>query len=761
MKKIYLLLSFLALTVFTFAQPVSRNYVLLEIGTGCWCYYCPGAAMGADDLIANGDPAAVIENHNGDPFATSDSDARNSYYGITGYPTAWFDGSYDEVIGGSNTESMYDTYEPIVSARILMDSDFTLDIFGTNDGDDYDITLRVQNVNGYTGDNLALRFALTESEIEYTWQGMSEVNFVNRLMVPDHNGTDIGDMDLSDLTDIPISFTFDNTWDDAHCELVAFIQDDDTKEVLQSQKVELNSLVPPLLAAFSASASITCSSSVIDFTDESLGTGINTWDWTFEGGTPATSTDQNPSVTYNTPGVYWVELTVTDDVGSSTVRVEDCITVLETPAQADTPDGEAIVCTDQSYLYSISEVPYTQVYEWEISPTDAGTLTVNENEATLLAADDWTGDFSIRVRATNICGDGDWSDELEATSFQSPLEYTLEGGGSYCFEGDGSEVTLSGSDNGVDYELFLDGESTGVVIEGTGSELSFGYQTDEGFYTAVASNDNCELDMVNQIQVSVMYAPDAPETPTGSTALCNDETTDYETAGVDGADSYEWVIYPEEAGTLNPNDMQASVEWNPDFAGEVQLAVYGVNDCGMGTSSEELIIDVDDVPEPVIDGLSLVCDFTEEVYTVTETEGNTYTWAVTGGTITEGQGTSSISVEWGEVGSGTVNLEEETPNSCYGVATEFPVTIDECAGIGENETAQISLYPNPANDYVNITSNQQIITLTVFNYIGKLVEQKEVNRESAILQTTSYEPGMYIVKITTPDGVSSRRLIIE
>lgn len=762
MKKIYLIVSLLAFSAFAFSQSVSRNYVLVEIGTGCWCYYCPGAALGADDLIANGDPAAIIENHNGDPFATTDSDARNSYYGIGGYPTAWFDGSYDEVVGGSHTESLYDTYEPIVSARILDNSDFTLEILGTNDGDDYTITCRIQNVNSYTGDNIWLRFALTESDIAYSWQGQSEVNFVNRLMVPDNVGTDLGDYDLSDLTDVMLTFTFDNTWVDTHCELVAFIQDDDTQEVLQSDKVALDDLQPPLLADFTSDVTITCSGSVVDYTDLSLGTGIISWDWTFDGGTPATSTDQNPSVTYDTPGVYFVELTVEDAAGTSTKKVDDYMTVLETPGQADTPDGETLVCTDQAYVYSIPEVPYTQVYEWELDPADAGSLTVTDNEATLLAADDWTGDLTIKVRATNICGDGSWSDDLEATLYQSPVEYTLEGGGSYCFEGDGSEITLSGSDSGVEYELFIDGESTGITVDGTGSELSFGYQTDEGYYTAVASNDNCQLDMVNQILVDIIYAPEAPETPTGITALCNDQITDYETTGVDGADSYGWVLTPDDAGTLEENDQEVSVQWNTDFEGEAQLAVYGINECGAGTSSDELVIDVDDIPEPVVEGENFVCKEQIEVYTATEAEGHTYTWEVTGGTITEGQGTYSITIEWGVPGTGTINMEEETPNGCLGSATEFEVTIDDCTGIGENSLdSKISLSPNPAKDFVQIASQEKIKTITLLNLRGETVKTLQLNDTQIRINTSEYAPGIYLVRIVTENGSIAKRIIIE
>ena len=42
-----------------------------------------------------------------------------------------------------------------------------------------------------------------------------------------------------------------------------------------------------------------------------------TWSWTFEGGTPATSTEQNPTVTYTQPGKFKVTLVTTNAIGQS------------------------------------------------------------------------------------------------------------------------------------------------------------------------------------------------------------------------------------------------------------------------------------------------------------------------------------------------------------------------------------------------------------------------------------------------------------
>jgi len=77
----------------------------------------------------------------------------------------------------------------------------------------------------------------------------------------------------------------------------------------------------------------------VDFTDLSLNNPTS-WDWTFEGGTPASSTDQNPTVTYNTEGTLAVSLIATNDVGSDTKTVADYITV--------NPAGTTTYCESSS-----------------------------------------------------------------------------------------------------------------------------------------------------------------------------------------------------------------------------------------------------------------------------------------------------------------------------------------------------------------------------------------------------------------------------
>lgn len=69
-----------------------------------------------------------------------------------------------------------------------------------------------------------------------------------------------------------------------------------------------------------------------DLTDASINTdGNSTFTWYFPGGTPSTSTDQNPTVCYTTPGDYDVAMVVDNGSGTDSLYVTGAITVQPTP----------------------------------------------------------------------------------------------------------------------------------------------------------------------------------------------------------------------------------------------------------------------------------------------------------------------------------------------------------------------------------------------------------------------------------------------
>lgn len=64
----------------------------------------------------------------------------------------------------------------------------------------------------------------------------------------------------------------------------------------------------------------------------------------------------------------------------------------------------------------------------------------------------------------------------------SPVVYTVTGGGTYCTGGNGKSIGLSGSQTGVNYQLYRDGVAIGSAVAGTGNALNFGVQTVAGIY---------------------------------------------------------------------------------------------------------------------------------------------------------------------------------------------------------------------------------------------------------------------------------------
>jgi agmatine deiminase len=84
-------------------------------------------------------------------------------------------------------------------------------------------------------------------------------------------------------------------------------------------------LQPPVANFIASYTTIPVGGSVA-FTDRSTNTPTS-WNWTFEGGTPSTSTTQNPTVTYNTAGTFDVTLTAANAAGSDVETKTDYITV--------------------------------------------------------------------------------------------------------------------------------------------------------------------------------------------------------------------------------------------------------------------------------------------------------------------------------------------------------------------------------------------------------------------------------------------------
>jgi PKD repeat protein len=120
------------------------------------------------------------------------------------------------------------------------------------------------------------------------------------------------------------------------------------------------------IADFISNSHMVCAGGNIQFTDYSYSGQAQNWSWTFDGGTPATSTVQNPLVTYATPGIYSVTLKAINANGSDSIMKQDFITVKPSTASAQAPFMEDFESADLNNGWFINNDAGNA---WEITDT--------------------------------------------------------------------------------------------------------------------------------------------------------------------------------------------------------------------------------------------------------------------------------------------------------------------------------------------------------------------------------------------------------
>ena len=155
--------------------------------------------------------------------------------------------------------------------------------------------------------------------------------------------------------------------------------------------IEVNVSALPT-ANFSSNVQAGCADFTVNYTDLST-SNTTEWLWTFEGGEPSTSTDQNPTISYSTAGVFDVTLLARNATGEDEYVLTDYISVSTTPVVTvdQTMNGNAVDFDATS--------GNTDSYEWTVGGlTDVYDIA---NPTIVFPAD---GVYSITMKATNECG---------------------------------------------------------------------------------------------------------------------------------------------------------------------------------------------------------------------------------------------------------------------------------------------------------------------------------------------------------------------
>jgi len=175
---------------------------------------------------------------------------------------------------------------------------------------------------------------------------------------------------------------------------------------VNAYQAALNTPYEPVAGFSTPLTSIMPGGAGIDFSDLSMGVP-ETWAWTFEGGTPATSSVQHPTgIVYASDGTYNVTLTVTNDFGTNTEVLENYITVSSTPSPyIMVGASDSMPCISSSVVLSDLSLYEPTSWEWSISPSSYqllnGTSLNSQNPEVQFMV---PGLYSVSLSAWNANG---------------------------------------------------------------------------------------------------------------------------------------------------------------------------------------------------------------------------------------------------------------------------------------------------------------------------------------------------------------------
>jgi thiol-disulfide isomerase/thioredoxin len=254
----------------------SDRLVLVELFTGSQCPPCVAADVAFDAAVETykAGEVAFLEYHEHipgpDPMTNKDSEARAKYYGIQGTPTAYADGKETEALGGPKQtveqmgqkfggEASYEKLTGKINDELGSKPEARMELTARLDGDTLTIHAAASDVKKEAKD-VHLRLALVEEVVRYPGgNGQRLHHHVVRDMPGGAKGTavengsakvetkvDLGKLrkaladSLADYEKAGNRFSDDSRpLDLKHLRVVAFVQSDDTKAVLQAVQVEL------------------------------------------------------------------------------------------------------------------------------------------------------------------------------------------------------------------------------------------------------------------------------------------------------------------------------------------------------------------------------------------------------------------------------------------------------------------------------------------------------------------------------------------
>jgi hypothetical protein len=518
--------------------------------------------------------------------------------------------------------------------------------------------------------------------------------------------------------------------------------------------------LPPQPGAIAGSTTITRGSS--QTYSISAVAGATSYTWTLPSGWSGSSTSTSITATAGVEALSGnISVAANNSCGSGdpnaiNVIVSDC----NPPAQPASITGQTAVCQGSSQTYSITAVSGATSYTWTLPSGWSGSST-----STSITATTGASGGSISVTANNSCGSSAPRTLAVSVTVLPPQPGTISGeinvtpGQSYTY----SIATVSGA---TSYTWSIpsgwSGSSTTTSITVTAGA--------NGGDIYVTANNACGSSTPRTLTVTSTCNPPAqPGSMTGSSTVCQGSSQTYSISAVSGATSYTWTLPSGWSGSSNSNSITATVG-----ATGGTISVTADNTCG---SSVPSTLNIVLASKPAV--------------TTANVSGTTTSTVTGGGNVTSNSGAdiTERGVCWSTAVNPTIydskTLDGTSNGSFTSIITDLTAGVTyhirafatNCSGTGygsdityfNNTTGiidiqldEISIYPNPVSDILNIEyKNDNYKTINIISSQGVLLEKEKVNSPRQQLDFSKYEYGFYILEFVKPSGEKMRVKIIN
>ena len=172
------------------------------------------------------------------------------------------------------------------------------------------------------------------------------------------------------------------------------------------------------------------------------------------------------------------------------------------------------------------------------------------------------------------------------------------------------------------------------------------------------SANGCLGDWI-RLDITIQESPEIPVI-IGKDTVCKEDIGLVYSVNDNPGNSYYWETLNASIGIQNKNSIELSSFSIPNF----KIRVAETNSIGCTSDTAQIEVYVIE-PNPTITGPTIVCpNALDIVYTVSGVNGSVYNWTIVGGSQSSGGNSNTISVDWGDEGSGQVSVTEINKFGC-------------------------------------------------------------------------------------------------